>query len=136
MKKVTVMSLVLFFAMLLSSGSSVQANEGNKDTLYSVYTAAKMRMTVDEVRDIVKRLSPQDVKSIPESLEQSGDSTSGMLEIRLIHRGNKNDDFSDIYLTLLFTSEGYNTPLVLVCARWEKRTHGGTTLEYVKRKGR
>ena len=126
--------LVLLCVMLLSSGSSVRANEGNKDTLYGLYSAARMRMTVDEVRSLVKKLSPQDMKAIPEVLEESGDSTSGTFEVRIVHRGVKGDDFSDIYLTMIFDSEGHTSPLILVHARWEKRMLSGSNLEYSKKK--
>ncbi|MBI5421467.1 MAG: hypothetical protein HZA35_04140 [Parcubacteria group bacterium] len=127
--------LVFVFFSTFCPKVAVYADEGNRDTLYGVYSAVKIGMVVNDVRGIVKRLSPQDLKEIPESLEPSGDSTSGTFEARMIHHGNKDNDFTDTYLTLLFTSEGYTTSLLLVSARWEKRMRNGSSLEYSKKKG-
>ena len=135
MKRACVLSLVLF--LFLQQVSFVQAEEKSKDTLYGIYSAVKIGMTVDKVRDIVNRLgTQQDKKEIPESLEQSRDSTQGSLEERIMHKATKDNGLTDTYLTLIFLSDGYNVPLTLASARWEKRTHGGSSLEYSKRKGR
>lgn len=122
--------------MFLFPRSAVYASDMNKDTLYSVYSAVKIGMTVDEVRNIVKRLSPQDVREIPEALEPSGDSTSGTFDVRISHVTRKSDEYAGSRLTLLFASEGYGSSLVLVSARWEKIMRNGSSLEYSKKKGR
>jgi|GEM_PF-3532973 len=133
MKRICVFLLVLF---LVFQVSYVEAEEKSGDSLYNVYSALKIDMTVDEVRSVIKRLSPQDIKEILESLEPSGDSTSGRFDVQIAHITKQNPEVNYTRLTLLFVSEGYASPLVLVSARWEKNMRNGSSLEYSKKKGR
>jgi len=137
MKKLMIVSLVLSCVIFLLFGLSlVDAEEQGKDGLYGVYSAVKIGMTVNDVRNVVKRFSPKDLGEISESLESPGDSTSGTFDVQIVHNTKQNPDVSHTRLTLLFVSEGYASPLVLVSARWEKNMRNGSSLEYSKKKGR
>ncbi|MBI5153220.1 MAG: hypothetical protein HZA36_02055 [Parcubacteria group bacterium] len=137
--KRSMVSLVLFFLIfLLIVSPPVNAGRKGKDVLYDVYSTIKIGMTVDKVRSVIERLSPRDVEEIHESLEPSGDSTSGTFGVQILHSIRRIPEGPESFhtrLTLLFVSKGYASPLLLVSARWEKNMRN-SSLEYSKKKGR